>query len=601
MRHFYHFVIAFFITAITSLSAQLSPDCGNAIPICNDTPVNGGTDGFGVDDFNGAEMNGCLEETTSGAIESNSAWYRFRTGASGQLGFNIGIDTSEDWDFALYKTDVCSNLDEPIRCNFFDNTDQDGFIGIGEDPTGDESNIQYEDWIQVEPGEDYFLLINNFSNVNSGFSIQFSGNIFITNPFDALDCSIVTNLLGPPISQCEGFNATLNATISNALSYDWFRVTETGEEQIIGENSPVLVVSTSATYRVKVARPTGFDVISDVQVGFSAMPTALPLTDAPACTGDTVFDLSEKDSETLGTQNPEEFLVSYHNTLLEANSGENALPKLFTIPSAIKTIYVRVGSIRNSDCYDASQQFRLIPIESPIVDFPSEVFLCDGESSIAIGALVDRPFHTYSWDSGETSSNIDVAQAGTYTITVSNTQNGVSCIETVPITVVVSNPPMISNIEVDDLKEENTVTIYTAEEGNWQYSIDGGDYQSSPIFNDVLPGSHFVTVNDLKGCGSDTEQLVVVGFPKFFTPNGDNMNDIWSIAGVGTLENPLVSIYDRYGKLLTQLTGNGEGWDGTLNGMALPSSDYWFKLTYKDTDGQITEAKYINNHFTLKR
>ena len=152
--------------------AQVAPDCINAIPICKNTPINGGTMGFGTDDFNGAAMSGCLfNETATGAIESNSAWYRFRTGASGQLGFNIGFDPSEDWDFALYKASDCNSLGEPVRCNYFsaDGIEKNYFTGVGEDPTGDAQNAQYEDWIQVGPGEDYFLLINNFSNNNSGF------------------------------------------------------------------------------------------------------------------------------------------------------------------------------------------------------------------------------------------------------------------------------------------------------------------------------------------------------------------------------------------------------------------------------------------------
>jgi hypothetical protein len=116
------------LLGITSVFAQVSPDCGNAIPICNDTPVNGGTFGLGSDDFNGANMSGCLEETVTGSIESNSAWYRFRTDASGQLGFNLGFDTSEDWDFALYKTSDCNNLGDPIRCNFYDNQEKSALM-----------------------------------------------------------------------------------------------------------------------------------------------------------------------------------------------------------------------------------------------------------------------------------------------------------------------------------------------------------------------------------------------------------------------------------------------------------------------------------------
>lgn len=589
------------LSVISNLSAQVSADCGNAIPICNNTPVNGGTNGFGVDDFNGAPASGCLEQTITNAIESNSAWYRFRTGASGQLGFNIGIDTSEDWDFALYKAGNCSTLGEPIRCNFFDNQDQNAFLGVGEDPTGDSANIQYEDWIEVAPGEDYYLLINNFSNSNSGFSIQFSGNIFVTNPFDALDCSIVSNLLGPPISACEGTHRTLNADTINAVTYNWFMDVGAGFQPIAGENSSVLVVSSSATFRVEVVRPGGNNIISNVQVGFSATPTAFPMTDEAACSEEATYDLSVKDNEVLGSQIPDDFVVSYHDTFADANGGVNGLPKLLPMPSTTKTIYVRVTSAENPDCFDTSQQFQLIRLETPELDFPSEMFLCDGGPSVTIGSTISRPFHSYSWDTGQTTSNIDVTEEGTFTLTVTNTQNGVSCSNSKTVSVIVSNPPAISTIEIEDLQEENTVTVFTSESGDWEYRLDDGSFQTSPIFTDVLAGVHTITVNDIRGCGSVTEQIVVVGFPKFFTPNGDSMHDYWQIDGVSNLEDPLVSIYDRYGKLLAQLTSNSQGWDGTFAGSPLPSSDYWFKLTYQDANGQITEAKYINSHFSLRR
>ena len=136
MQRIYLVLVITYFLGISGIFAQVSADCANAVPICNDTPVNGGTNGFGIDDFNGAEKTGCLEKTITGAIESNSAWYRFRTGASGQLGINIGTNVSEDWDFALYKASDCNSLGAPVRCNFFDNNDQNTFVGVGEDPTG---------------------------------------------------------------------------------------------------------------------------------------------------------------------------------------------------------------------------------------------------------------------------------------------------------------------------------------------------------------------------------------------------------------------------------------------------------------------------------
>ena len=129
------------IIATNSLMAQVAADCINAVPICNNTPVNGGTQGYGIDDYNGASSSGCLEPTITGSIESNSAWYRFRTAASGQLGFNIGFDSSEDWDFALYRAADCGSLGDPVRCNFFDNSDEETIMGVGEDPTGSTTTV----------------------------------------------------------------------------------------------------------------------------------------------------------------------------------------------------------------------------------------------------------------------------------------------------------------------------------------------------------------------------------------------------------------------------------------------------------------------------
>lgn len=591
--------IVFFILSFWGtfcLNAQISADCGNAVPICSNTPINGGTNGYGNDDFNGAESTGCLEISIS-AIESNSAWYRFRTGASGLLGFNIGIDISEDWDFALYRADNCSNLELPVRCNFFDNNDEDRFIGVGEDPTGNSQNIQYDDWLPVEQGEDYYLLINNFSNNNSGFSIQFSGNVFVTNPFDALDCSIITNLLGPPISACSNDTIVLDASASMATDYNWFIDQGTGLQLINGERNATLEVTISALYRVA---PVGTGEFSEVQVVFSQAPMAFIVSDDVVCSRDD-YDLSLKDAEALDIQDPDEFVVSYYTSLIDAGSRSNSIPKMYTSQIiGLQVIFVRVTSVENPSCY-AITQFELTNVETPTLNFPGEVFVCENESSVRIGAETQNPNYEYMWSSGEATSGIDVSEAGTYTLSAKNSLGVISCSTVRSVTVVISSPPAIADVEIQDLQDDNIVTVITDIEGDWEYRLDNGPFQSQNVFSNVLPGAHTLIVNDPSGCGSSTEEIVVVGFSKFFSPNGDGNNDLWNVSGISNLENPIVHIYNRYGELLKQLNTNSAGWDGMLNGVILPSTDYWFKLTYVDNNGQRTEAKYINNHFSLKR
>lgn len=579
--------------------AQVAPDCNNAIPICNNTPINAGTNGYGVDDFNGASASGCFTQA-SGTIETNSAWYRFRTGESGQLGFNIGHDSGEDWDFALYNTTDCGNLGEPVRCNYFDNSDESDFIGVGVDPSGAD-NIQYEDWLQVEPGQDYYLLINNFSNNNSGFSIQFSGTIFVEFPNSALDCDIIDNLLGPPIIACDDDNVVLDATTENAIGYEWYIDLGTGYQRIQNEIGPQLSVAVSAMYRVLVLRPMGNNIISETQVAYAPSPVTYEVQDVNACFDGTAIDLSEKDEEALGDQSPFEFRVTYHSSVEDAIEGIEPLSKNYIPSDLSETIFVRTTSLENGNCFDASESFEINSVELPKLNFPTKIYEC-GEAPVAtIGEETPNSAYKYEWSTGETTPMITVDQGGIYTLSVTNAENALQCVTIKSVEVIFSKPAVITDISIeyeDDLA--NTVRVFV-EEDNLAYQLDEEEPQDSAVFKDLLPGEHTITAIDLNGCGNDSKKIVVLGFPKFFTPNADGVNDTWHVAGLSILDNPIISIYDRYGKLLHQLNKNSKGWDGSFNGVLLPESDYWFKLSYTDSSGQTTNATYVNNHFTLKR
>ena len=56
-----------------------------------------------------------------------------------------------------------------------------------------------------------------------------------------------------------------------------------------------------------------------------------------------------------------------------------------------------------------------------------------------------------------------------------------------------------------------------------------------------------------------------------------------------------VTIFDRYGKLLAQLSASRMSWDGTFNKTPLPASDYWYALKIDNTQ------PVLRGHFSLKR
>ena len=133
--------------------------------------------------------------------------------------------------------------------------------------------------------------------------------------------------------------------------------------------------------------------------------------------------------------------------------------------------------------------------------------------------------------------------------------------------------------------------------GNYEYQLDGGNWQNSAIFQNVVGcENHIIKVKDAEGCSNDPETtFTILDYPKFFTPNGDGYNDLWNIRCLQT-QPGIISIFNRHGKLLNQFKTNFPGWNGTYNGRLLPASDYWFIVTYYDENGK---EKQFKSHFSL--
>jgi gliding motility-associated-like protein len=56
-----------------------------------------------------------------------------------------------------------------------------------------------------------------------------------------------------------------------------------------------------------------------------------------------------------------------------------------------------------------------------------------------------------------------------------------------------------------------------------------------------------------------------------------------------------VKIFDRFGKLLIQLTATKYYWDGTLNGKNLISDDYWYVFKIDENSPE------VKGHFAMIR
>jgi gliding motility-associated-like protein len=243
------------------------------------------------------------------------------------------------------------------------------------------------------------------------------------------------------------------------------------------------------------------------------------------------------------------------------------------------------------------------------------VSLIDGTICVDAAGV---PFQTYLLDSGLDNANYDfvwtfdgtaipnatqatysASEVGTYTVVATNsTTNCVSNIASAVVTA--TNPATSLTVTQSDYFSDNatlTVTV-TGGNGTLLYQLDAGMLQESNVFTGVSGGPHTITVVDTQGCTYLTQEVLIIDYPRYFTPNGDGQNDTWNITSLNQPDAKLF-IFDRYGKLIKQIVPSlsSEGWDGTYNNAVLPSTDYWFTLDYTENGA----AKQFKAHFSLKR
>ncbi len=290
--------------------------------------------------------------------------------------------------------------------------------------------------------------------------------------------------------------------------------------------------------------------------------------------------------------------LTYNDALNQTNEYTAAAYTNITNP---QNIYVRVTSNVNPDCYSIASM-QLVVYSLPEVVMDSTYFLCLDTGSVEVSA--NAVSATYGWfDENDiilgNASSYTFTNAGNYYLQVSNA-NG--CLKRAYFTVEISESPEITAIAVVDLSIDNTLTVTAVgaisgdplAANHFEYALDNGPYQSSNVFHNVHGGWRLLRVRDINGCGEVTQRIMVLDYPKFFTPNNDGYNDTWHLFGHEHVDGITVYIYDRFGKLLKIIYQYDLGWDGQYNGNPLPATDYWFKLKLRD-------GRTFRNHFSLIR
>ena len=203
----------------------------------------------------------------------------------------------------------------------------------------------------------------------------------------------------------------------------------------------------------------------------------------------------------------------------------------------------------------------------------------------------------------KTSNTLEVTSIGSYSVIATNVNTGcVSNLVSASLTSAQRADDIIVSVQ-DVFSNKNVLTIIVqGGDGPFQFQLDDNPFQTNNVYNALKPGIHKVTVASENNCTYFSKEVIVLGYPKFFTPNQDGYNEFWNIYNFENRAIGEVSIFDRYGKFIKKMSITEQGWDGMYNGRPLPSSDYWFSVDYQEMSikGQL-EWKTFKSHFTLKR
>ena len=209
---------------------------------------------------------------------------------------------------------------------------------------------------------------------------------------------------------------------------------------------------------------------------------------------------------------------------------------------------------------------------------------CNGLTVILAPLTGDQPGNIYQWSNGASSPTIVVAQPGSYSLTVRNTQTG--CVGRSSIRVGDRPPPAFSYTQEASLCEGDQGTTKLSASGVGLRYLWVASNDTARTITVDRAGSYPILVTDPQGCTATGAARVLnlceprVNIPDAFTPNNDGVNDALQIFTAYVTDYEF-RIYNRWGEVIFDTNNPEQKWDGTYHGFIYPSMLYPYVVIFK--------------------
>lgn len=515
----------------------------------------------------------------------------------------INLCENTSYEFSAFLMNVhnkssltCQNNDIPINVRFeiWDETDS---ILLKAGSTGNITSTVTPQWVQhaltfqTESGQESIIL-KMFNNGVGG-----CGNDLAIDDIVFRSCGDFTEIrsglnIESPFKLCESDDSTsitLAATpdfsIYTQHSYQW---QESNNNQIwvdiegeTEESYTTPVITESKFYRVKVAEDEinlNKNLCSSASEAFHII--FVPTPNVPVSSGNISIcgnepipslQVSVENGETVNWFDAPE----NGNLLAEGTTSFKPVKGGIFYAEAIKPGFNCAPSLRTAVNLTI---YAFAEVEDEILK------ICEGAEILLDAGIEDMD---YQWSTGQISKTITVSSAGNFSVVITtvNDCKTTKNFEVLPVTIA-----LIANI----VSEESSVIISTTNQGQFEYSLDGVNFQQSNVFESVPGGVYIAYVRDLQNCNTASQKFAHIVIQRFFTPNNDGFNDIFVLKGLEFFKSSYINIFDRYGKIIKAGKGENFTWNGMFENRLLPAADYWYEIYIED-------FKSVKGHVSLKR
>jgi gliding motility-associated-like protein len=489
---------------------------------------------------------------------------------------------------------------------------------IGTGGTGNETDFLWE--IENEEGISVFneAVLHDLDLGEHGETVQLTFSVSEVGCTESISQTIeipeaVIASIVPQSTFCDGFGYQFENSSVNATMYSW-NFGESGSSSM--DIEPFYMYSDTGLFHVRLIAQAESLCPDTAYIDMLIYGLLDPWFEAPAS---QCLDGNQFDFEAMG--------ASTNIAIYDWDFGESAVP-LFSnssTPSGIHFLeegfHLITLTIAENDCLE-SYIDSVEVIRNPV--FGAEADTTEGCGTVTAvfhGTSVYEYPVQYVWDFGDgtlgsgTNPSHEYTSAGIYDVSVvASTSNG--CPDSANILldeVVIVHPNPIAGFEIlgssDDFIESyiEVTSVATGAVASNYFISDGTTYNAFDFTHEFTQSGIITitqTVESEYGCVASAVGAVIInGYvfyaPNSFTPNNDDVNDVWipSVIGAKTYH---LQIYNRWGEMIFETTDHKQPWIGEVHGgeYYAPDGVYVYNVVIEDLVGLPHDFR---GHITLFR